>query len=61
MTQAKSNCVHHWIIDGHDVGTCIKCGEVRDFVELQARLRPYRRTHMVARFDTVRVDYKKIG
>jgi len=24
-------CVHHWDVDGRDVGTCRKCGEVRQF------------------------------
>ena len=24
-------CIHHWIIDSLNIGTCRKCGEVRDF------------------------------
>ena len=35
MTQAKPNCVHYWIVDGRNVGTCTKCGEVRDFAKLR--------------------------
>ena len=27
----KGQCVHHWMIDNNNVGTCKKCGEVRDF------------------------------
>ena len=27
-------CVHHWIIDGDNVGRCIKCGAVKDFGKL---------------------------
>jgi len=26
-----SKCVHYWVIDNRDVGTCRKCGEVKDF------------------------------
>jgi len=26
-----SKCVHYWVINDRDVGTCRKCGEVRDF------------------------------
>jgi len=35
MTNRIGNkqCVHHWRLDGHNVGHCIKpgCGAVRDF------------------------------
>jgi len=27
-------CIHHWIIDSNNIGTCRKCGEVRDFNRL---------------------------
>lgn len=30
-----SKCVHHWVINDRDVGTCRKCGEVRDFGAVQ--------------------------
>ena len=32
----KGQCIHHWVIDENDVGTCKKCGEVRDFRALLA-------------------------
>lgn len=28
-------CVHHWNIDRNNFGVCVKCGEHRDFAELQ--------------------------
>lgn len=30
-----TNCVHHWIIGKHNVGTCKKCGAVEDFGALE--------------------------
>ena len=27
----ERRCIHHWMIDGNNIGTCKKCGEVRDF------------------------------
>jgi hypothetical protein len=32
---SETNCIHHWIIDRHNVGTCQKCGAVVDFAALQ--------------------------
>jgi hypothetical protein len=37
MTLPKPKCIHHWTIDRDNVGTCIKCSEVRDFAELMNR------------------------
>ncbi len=31
-------CVHHWLIDSENIGTCRKCGAVRDFGKLQVRM-----------------------
>jgi len=33
----RGPCVHHWVIDDHDIGTCKKCGEVKDFGRLLAK------------------------
>jgi len=33
----KKACVHHWRVDDHNIGTCKKCGEVRDFGALLAK------------------------
>ena len=33
----KANCVHYWIIDKNNIGTCKKCGAVVDFGALQAK------------------------
>lgn len=30
-------CVHHWVINNRDVGTCRKCGEVRDFAAARSK------------------------
>lgn len=27
----NEQCIHHWVIDGFNVGRCIKCPAVRDF------------------------------
>ncbi|MBA7679357.1 hypothetical protein ES703_87649 [subsurface metagenome] len=27
----NKDCMHHWVLDRYDVGSCIKCGAVRDF------------------------------
>ena len=59
MTQAKPNCVHYWVVDRHDVGTCIKCGEVRDFVEIRARERLHRVVHRVAPVRHGKVNHKR--
>ena len=31
MGKDNKQCIHHWIIDGNNVGRCIKCGAVKDF------------------------------
>ena len=31
IVAGKSKCIHHWIINERDIGTCIKCGAVKDF------------------------------
>jgi len=31
----NKNCIHHWMIDSQDIGTCLKCGKVRNFRKLQ--------------------------
>ncbi|MBA7566300.1 hypothetical protein ES708_07991 [subsurface metagenome] len=28
-------CIHHWRIDEQDIGTCIRCGEIKNFHRLQ--------------------------
>ena len=33
----ERRCIHHWMIDGNNIGTCKKCGEVRDFGALLAK------------------------
>ncbi len=38
MAQDRLNCIHRWIINRRHVGTCTKCGEVRDFAELQNQI-----------------------
>jgi len=38
--ESKKECVHYWKIDGNDVGTCIHCGETRDFGALQGKYTP---------------------
>ena len=35
MTQPKLNCIHHWSVNQQNVGTCIKCGDIRDFAAIQ--------------------------
>ena len=35
MAQDRLNCIHHWVINGKNVGTCIKCGDIRDFAQMQ--------------------------
>ena len=37
MAQDRLNCIHHWVINGNNVGTCIKCGDIRDFAQMQTR------------------------
>ena len=32
-----SKCVHYWVINDRDVGTCRKCGEVRDFAAARSK------------------------
>lgn len=31
----KQKCIHHWFIDSKEVGTCLKCQQVKDFRRLQ--------------------------
>jgi len=38
----EKKCIHYWKIDGNDVGTCIYCGEVRDFGAIQRKPQPFR-------------------
>lgn len=33
----KMPCVHYWVVDNKDIGTCKYCGEVRDFGSLYRR------------------------
>ena len=37
MTRAKTECIHHWIIDSANYGKCRKCGEERDFALIMRR------------------------
>ena len=39
MKERRGNpdCVHHWVIDEHNVGRCKNCGAVRDFRALQKK------------------------
>ena len=37
MSDDKPNCIHHWIINVQNVGTCIKCEDVRDFALMKAQ------------------------
>jgi len=32
-----SQCIHHWMIDENNIGTCKKCGDVKDFRTLLAK------------------------
>lgn len=38
----QKKCVHYWKVDSNDVGTCIYCGEVKDFGRLQREYSPDR-------------------
>ena len=31
---SDKQCIHHWIIDVHNVGYCIRCGAVKNFAAL---------------------------
>ena len=48
MTQPIPNCVHHWLLGKHDVGICVKCGEVQDFAMLRESNRLRHVPHQVA-------------
>ena len=39
MKERRGNpdCVHHWVIDEHNVGRCKNCPAVKDFGALQAK------------------------
>ncbi|MBA7590975.1 hypothetical protein ES708_33120 [subsurface metagenome] len=43
------SCVHHWRIDNRDIGTCIHCGEVKNFRRLQGKEGWKQREGLVAR------------
>ena len=30
-------CIHHYRIDSQDIGTCIRCGEIKNFRRLQGK------------------------
>ncbi len=42
-------CVHYWHIDNLDIGTCQKCGEVRDFRRLRNGVCDVSKAHRRAR------------
>ncbi|MBA7578554.1 hypothetical protein ES708_20419 [subsurface metagenome] len=31
----RKTCIHRWRIDEQDIGTCIRCGEIKNFHRLQ--------------------------
>lgn len=31
---AMTGCIHHWLVDIHNVGRCRKCGAMKDFGKL---------------------------
>lgn len=37
VAKKKQGCIHFWKIDRYDVGTCVYCGEVKDFRSLQRK------------------------
>ena len=37
MAEDELNCMHHWMINGENMGTCIKCGDRRDFAHMQTQ------------------------
>ncbi len=43
MAQDRLNCMHYWMINGQNVGTCTKCGVVRDFADI-----PNQKKHEIA-------------
>jgi len=59
MTQPTPNCVHHWLLNKHDVGICVKCGETRDFAMLRESNRPRRVTHHVASAEHLKVSHEQ--
>ena len=39
MAKDRLDCIHHWVINWQNVGTCIKCGDRRDFAHIQTQIR----------------------
>ena len=39
MTQPKLNCIHHWNVNQQNIGTCVKCGEIRNFAAIAEKKR----------------------
>jgi len=51
------SCVHHWILDSRNIGTCRKCGAIRNFAALLRREEQENHITQRDRFD--RAAYSK--